>query len=323
MVDCLGGELRMDTDNEQARALYARELGRPLATRADFIAQIAAALAGGKGFAAGKLGRSEKTWLYQPLLLRQNPSTLQRRAFEQALRFHCDVQSGVFPSSHKFLPRFIDFYLEQLRRLDSLGLFLDWPAMELQIVRGHQLGCSLIPFQEQEPDRGQPADDGRCYLPLFRGRRVLLLSSHAEFLRGRAVRETFEGVWARCGKRWFEPARVDALEFPSAYCQQTRQRFATVLDLYESIVSELQRRPFDVALIAAGGLGIPLAAHVKTLGRVGISLGGHLLALFGVLGKRWRGNSEYQQSHVNEYWQPLPERYRPNAPQLVDGGAYW
>jgi hypothetical protein len=77
-------------------------------------------------------------------------------------------------------------------------------------------------------------------------------------------------------------------------------------------------------LIAAGGLGIPLASQVKRMGRTAISLGGHLQVLFGVMGRRWRDRKNWNQNYFNDAWIPMPGHYRPVAAELLsDGGAYW
>lgn len=131
-------------------------------------------------------------------------------------------------------------------------------------------------------------------------------------------------MWSRIGKRWFFPARVAAVEFPYAFEAETRTRFRTVLELRDHICARIDAIDFDVALIAAGGLGIPLAAHIKRSGRVALSLGGHLQVLFGVLGERWRHRESWRRRYFNESWIDLPERYKPaNWRQLTDGGAYW
>ena len=97
-----------------------------------------------------------------------------------------------------------------------------------------------------------------------------------------------------------------------------------MLELRRHIDDELGRRDFDVALIATGGLGIPIAARVKALGKVGISLGGHRQVLFGVLGKRWRDRSDWQTASFNDAWVDLPASYRPSVTTaLTDGGASW
>ena len=58
---------------------------------------------------------------------------------------------------------------------------------------------------------------------------------------------------------------------------------------------------FDVCILGCGAYGLPLAAHVKRMGRQAIHLGGGTQLLFGILGKRW----------VDQYSDTL--RYRPDA----------
>ena len=75
----------------------------------------------------------------------------------------------------------------------------------------------LVDYLDQEPDRSTPSNEANCYLPFLRVKRILCISSYAEYLRERATRETFENVWSRTGKTRFYPASVDALEFPFSY----------------------------------------------------------------------------------------------------------
>lgn len=44
---------------------------------------------------------------------------------------------------------------------------------------------------------------------------------------------------------------------------------------------------FDVVLVAAGGMSLPLVTHAKRSGAVGIHLGGDTQLLFGIRGRRW------------------------------------
>ena len=46
--------------------------------RPEFVAAIGAALAAGAGYAAGKIGFSEQSWLYYPIFLAERPNPRQR-----------------------------------------------------------------------------------------------------------------------------------------------------------------------------------------------------------------------------------------------------
>ena len=276
----------------------------------------------GLGFAAGKLGFSEQYWLNYPRVLAAEADPRAVRAYELGLRTHLERQSGIYPSSPAFAQEFVARYAHDLRALDAIGVF--GTRIEPALAEFHRLPGALIPYKCMEPDRSSPADDAACYLPLFRDKRLLIVAPFAGLLRERANERTFEGVWARTGKRWFHPSSVESVEFPYGFDPATQVRFPTALGLCDWICARVDAVQFDVALIAAGGLAIPIAAHIKRSGRIGISLGGHLQVLFGVLGQRWRTRESWADRYFNDAWIDMPERYRPpNWAQLTDGGAYW
>lgn len=300
---------------------FEQALGRPLASRRDFIVALGAALERQDGYAAGKIGGSEQALLLYPIVLEREDDPGRRRAFELSLVSKALRHAGIFPPRPDFYRRFAEVYAGHVRRLDSLGVFAGPPAVELDIVRHHRLETAPIPYWEQEPDRSSPSEPARCYLHHFRGRDVLLVCPFANLLRERATRTTFEAVWAKTGKKWFDPARVDSVEFPYGFARATRDRYPTALDLLDDITAEMDTRTYDVALIAAGGLGIPLASFAKGRGKVGISLGGHLQVLFGVLGKRWRRRGEWADRYFNEAWIDMPAKYRPDPSETNED--YW
>ena len=75
---------------------------------------------------------------------------------------------------------------------------------------------------------------------------------------------------------------------------------------------------FDVAIIGAGAWSIPLAAHAKKLGRIGLHLGGTINLLFGIRVGRFEDRGLY-----NDHWiRPLPSECPANH-KLMENGAYW
>jgi hypothetical protein len=294
---------------------------RSLVTRERFIESLRGALAERAGFAAAKLGETERALLQYPLVLQREADPLRVRAFELVLAHKSLPHSGIFPATPEFLREFAAVYAEAVRALDSVGVIREhWPSDD-ELFRHHGLRGEPIDYLDHEPDRSRPADEARCWLPLLRGRRVLLVCPFAELLRERATRETFEAVWSKTGKPWFEPAHVDAVEFPYGYGRETQERFGTALGLFADLRTRVEEREFDVALLAAGPLGALLAAAVKRRDGVAIALGGHLQVLFGVSGRRWRERVEWQREYFNAAWIELPVRYRPEAGETY--ADYW
>ena len=303
------------------QAGFERALGRALIGRREFVAALGAALGEGRGFAVGKLGGSEQAWLTYPALLEREREPLKLRAFEAALAFRSLRHAGIWPADPRFLQRFAGQFATAVGDLDAIGLFSDAFATELEILRYHRPVGDLMRFEDQEPDRSQGSPVEDCWLEHLRGRRVLLVCPFADLLRERANRETYEAVWGRVGKRWFDPVGIESIEVPYGFDPAVQAEFGTALGLLDVLGARLEQADFDCALIAAGGLGIPLAAAVKRTDRVAVSLGGHLQVMFGVHGERWRQRPEWRDGIFTDAWISLPERYRPDP--ALTGENYW
>jgi hypothetical protein len=281
--------------------------------RRGFVEAVTDAAASGRPYAAGKIGHTEQAILHYPLVLARESDPRRIRAFEVSVVSRASQLGGVFPADRDSVREFSLRLASDLRRLDCVGLFGERWEGELELLRGHRHEGDVVHYLDQEPDRGVPADDRRCYLPAFRGRRVLIVSASAELLRERANAETYETVWSKIGKRWFEPASVEALPIPYTYEPGAASRHGTALELLEKTTDSMAAADFDVALVAAGSLGIPIAAAAKRLGRIGISLGGHLQIVFGVHGERWLAEPDWHRDYFNDAWIRMPSEFVPES----------
>jgi hypothetical protein len=302
------------------KELYETQLGYPIISKKDFIRDLKAAIETNAGYAAGRIGISEQFWMYYPILLRDGINKTKLRVFEKHLFFH-GSQQGLFPVQSDFYLKYNEFYVEKIREIDCLGLILD-PVMGPKLILFYSLTNKLIYFKDQIPDKSSPSNPENCYLHFFEDKKLLLICPFAELLKERATKEIFEGVWSKTGKKWFHPKGVEALEIPYGFAGETHQKYASTILLLEAIEAEIERRDFDIALIGAGGLTIPIASFVKEIGKVSVSLGGDLQILFGVIGKRWRHLERWGKGYFNEWWVDMPEKYRPKETDIAEG-AYW
>jgi hypothetical protein len=294
------------------REEFERELGRPLLDRRDFVEAVTNAADNRLPYAAGKIGHTEQAVLHYPLVLERESNPRRLRAFEVSVVSRASQLGGVFPAEREVVREFSRRLASDVRELDCLGLFGESWARELDLVRAHRYEGEVVHYLDQEPHRGLPADDGLCYLPAFRGRKLLLISASAELLSERANRETYEAVWSKIGKRWFDPASVEALPIPYSYGASAAGG-ETALDRLDEIADSMASVDFDLALIAAGSLGTPLAVAAKRLGRIGISLGGHLQIVFGVHGQRWLAQPNWHRDYFNDAWIRMPGEFVPNS----------
>jgi hypothetical protein len=298
-----------------------------LTSKKSFIDSIQRAIAERRGLAAGKLGGSEQVCLSFHLASGMSDELHKvdrAKPVFAALKYHAQRQTGIFPTSFDFLRRYSRQYASAVSQADFLGLF-GYPA-ERELVQRLGLQAGLLKFTDTEPDRSIPHNPSLCYLPTLRGQRILLIAPFASFAAQRADKKIFESVWSRIGVPWFEPEAVRAIDIPYGFIGQVKtfERFGDSLKLKNYICGQIDSLDFDVALIAAGSLAIPLAVHIKSAGKVAISLGGHLQVLFGILGQRWLRDEFWKQNYINEHWVRMPKQFVPeNSANLVDNGAYW
>lgn len=291
-------------------------------TRALFLDSLRSALEDRQGFAAGKLGYSEQVWLASRDQSAATVDSRLQRAMKASARFHACHQIGVFPDSEEYLDHCASSFATSMAELDFLAVH-ESPLVE-RIARQNPRGPRLIGFNDLEPNRNRPYDSADCYLPDLRDRRVLLITSPAELLAARATPEIFTAVWSSTGCPWFSPMSVTGLPFTSLFDPRAREDFTTSLDVLSRVCEEVSAIDFDVALVGGGSLGIPIVHRVKQLGKVGISLGGHLQVLFGVQGRRWREDPQWQHDYWNEAWIDMPSEVHPKGARwLADDGAYW
>lgn len=293
-----------------------------LVPRERFLSELRDACEHRRPYAAGKLGVTERAALAHPIVLELEPDPTKRRAYELVTCHRALKASGLFPAEPQFYGQWSRFYREQVAALNSIGIYPEVAGETLALLRHHGIeSTAATDHKNHQPDRSSPSAPERCYLRSFADQDVLLICPFAEFLAQRATNTTFERVWAKTGKRWFYPRTVQALELPYGFAAATQARYETAFDLLEDVKRQVEGHTFDVALIAAGCLGIPLAAFVKQRGAIGISIGGHLQVLFGVLGARWRSNPRWRARYFNEAWVDLPERYHPAENESTEN--YW
>ena len=298
-----------------------------LVKKPELIVAIEQALKDKLGLSVGKLGYSEQLVLLFYDAIQREKTSLQGKAIRPlylALKYHCERQTGIFPTDIVFLRLYAKFYKEQVCSADFLGLF--GSPNESKLLEHLPFRTKFLEYVDTEPDRSIPYDSVQCYLPLFSGKKILLIAPYASFAKKRASKEIYEAVWKKINGKWFEPLCIEAIDIPYSFADQasTFKKFTNSLALYDDIVNKIDEIDYDVALIAAGSLAIPLTVHIKNAQKIGISLGGHLQVLFGILGERWLRDKTWSEHYINEAWVRLPKSFIPkNAQALADSKSYW
>ncbi len=229
--------------------------------------------------------------------------------WEPAVIAEMESSSGFFGANPRALARFADLMIEDLHDIDVLG---SWHPGERALAR-YMPRVKTMPLSELEPFYHEdPWTAGLA------GQAVLVVHPFAASIRRQygKRRQLFPGGAILPE---FELKTLPAVAAPGG----GSGGFATWFDALERMCREIERIPFDVALIGADACGLPLAAFVKRIGRKAFHLGDATQLLFGIRGRRWDDRPFYQRL-FNEHWtRPLPGEASAGHAATGEGGAYW
>jgi len=216
--------------------------------------------------------------------------------------------AGFFPKNYLMISRYCERLLEDIKLIDVLG---SWITDEYQII--HLLDSPII---IKLPDL-EPYYHEHPWSEALAGKTVLVIHPFAESIQRQYERRTL----------LFQDPRV-LPEFTLKTLKAVQSiagnpcGFDSWFDAFDWMCEQINLIEFDVAIIGAGAYSIPLAAHVKRLGKKAVYLGGATQILFGIRGKRWDEMPFFQKLY-NEHWvRPLPSEIPANH-QRVEGGCYW
>jgi len=96
--------------------------------------------------------------------------------------------------------------------------------------------------------------------------------------------------------------------------------FESWFEALKYMENKISKIDFDIAILGCGAYGLPLAAHIKRIGKKAVHMGGSTQLLFGIKGKRW------EESHlnlINKHWVRPASNERPKNYKKIESGCYW
>lgn len=196
------------------------------------------------------------------------------------------ILSGIFPPCLDTAEKFSEQYLRDIPEIDILG--------------SHQYYEKFMPLKKSvtkvQLEMLYPFFVNRPWSRYLEGKKVLVVHPFEETIKQQYKKR----------KLLFEnPDVLPDFELITMKAVQTiagnNSSFKDWFDALNYMKEKISGIEFDVCILGCGAYGLPLAAHVKRMGRQAIHLGGGTQLLFGILGKRW----------VDQYSDTL--RYRPDA----------
>lgn len=262
------------------------------------------AILSGRPFVAARHGSTELACITDP----------RPEAFETL----CGI-SGFFPLDHRWRDEFTRLYRDAAAEIDLLaawnyrfGRFNEEEQLfRLQRPSARTIRLnSLNPFLFKEP-----------WSQHLEGKDVLVVHPFSASIRSQ-YDSSRERLFAdpQVLPRLRSLAIVQAVQSMGCFGGE----FKTWFNALDHLKNQIDKHKFDIALIGCGCYGVPLAAHVKRLGRQAVHLGGALQLLFGIKGRRWEEPAYgYDKRFYNEFWmRPLPEDV-PSQRHDFEGAPYW
>lgn len=199
--------------------------------------------------------------------------------------------SGFFPNDHESVFRFGMMMKDVAADVDMLGV---WTTFMQGYIINHYCRRDTVLTNIHSLDSFMYPE--HPWSEALAGKKVLVIHPFAD-----SIREQYK----RRQHLFPSPNILPEFELKIIKAVQTLgglgdKRFATWFDALDFMTEEASAVDFDVALIACGAYGFPLAARIKKMGKISIHLGGVLQVLFGIKGKRWDLNSV--SDLYNDYW---------------------
>jgi|APSaa5957512535_1039671.scaffolds.fasta_scaffold12352_3 hypothetical protein len=216
--------------------------------------------------------------------------------------------SGFFPVNDDTINSFSQIYKNDLKIIDIL---VSW-RLEEKLINEIKSQTKKIKLEELEPYLSK--DPWSKYL---KGKKVLVIHPFDETIKKQYLnrKKLFlnKDVLPK-----FELITIKAILSLSGENKNFRHWFEAL----DYMKNEINNKEFDIALIGCGAYGLPLAAHVKRIGKIGIHMGGCLQILFGIKGKRW-DNHKIISNLYNVNWVRPSEEDKPLSYKKVEDGCYW
>lgn len=218
--------------------------------------------------------------------------------------------SGFFPLDEDKCRRFVELMLSDMADIDVLGV---WCKQE-KLFESMLSDVVKVRFRDIEPYLHK-----NPWTRALAGRRVVIVHPFAETIE-RQYREKRQLLFSNSQMLPdFELITIKAVQSIAS----SRTEFSDWFEALDSMKAQLEKIEFDIAIIGCGAYGMPLAAHVKRMGKKAVHLGGQTQLLFGIKGKRWETGHEEIHRLFNEFWVYPSEHDRPAGYKKVEGGAYW
>lgn len=217
--------------------------------------------------------------------------------------------SGFFPPSYDLLEDFSKLLIHDARDIDILGSWLkEEVLLDKHLQNPEKVGLrNLEPYNHKNP-----------WSRALEGKNVLVIHPFEKSIIEQYKRREFLFQDKRVLPE-FKLKTIKAIQTIS----NNKTSFKNWFEALDNMKGQINDMDFDIAIIGCGAYGMPLAAHIKRIGKKAVHLGGATQILFGVWGKRWETEYDYGTRFMNDNWaRPMKEEL-PQDADKVEEACYW
>lgn len=230
--------------------------------------------------------------------------------------------AGFYPTDQKSIDLFVKNYNEIIPKIDILGAWgtaFAWPESlvnnSVPIIPLESLSPWIEPWENKFKDIDDSSENQ--LLPwsfVLKNKKILVITPFADTAayQLKNIQKIFNGNFPKLNIKFLKsPMTMGGLTDGSTW-------FSQLKDWKQKI----EQFEFDIALVSAGSYSLPLAEHVKKIGKIGIHTGGALQLFFGIIGRRWE-KEPWVTRRLNDYWVRPSQLETPRVALKVENGCYW
>lgn len=261
------------------------------------------------GFMVGKIGGVEYTQLNG--ILADKDYRVSQKLLNNA---------GVFPLKKSVILKWAETFHKALQHLDIVSVWSGHQINDLKLLK---------PMYQELTNKGTKTITGVApfwswywttpYTKYFENKTVLVISPYDNIIEQYYTKRTCIFPF---NQDIHPPYEIKAIvsKLPPPVDKKPTQKDATWLTVLEDMLGQMDNTTYDVLIVGAGAYSLPLAAHAKLKGKVGIHLGGNIGTFLGIKGGRFDHKIEYTSLFYNDCWSRVP---KPPGAKLVEDSAYW
>jgi hypothetical protein len=273
----------------------------------------------------GRLGGTEGRFIGEYLKMQRYEKIGLRPQFTSKLNLRwkkrkkeVGFNAGFIPSDWQEIQDFVQLYKKCLIDTDVIGAWGTAFAWAESIAVSSTPRPAVIPISHTAPwvdpvNRTEVATPWSMHLA---GKKVLVIAGFAE-----SIKKQHEFASQFFSFDQYPEFQLEVLKAPlsAGGSLLASQNWFKNLQTMEKL---MEKADFEIALVSAGAYSYPLARKAKEMGKIGIHCGGGLQLFFGIMGGRWKNDTNVL-SKQNEYWIRPSSIETPVHATGVEDGCYW